>query len=51
VEFIDELHNILASWQGAIMIGGDLNLSRCPFDKSNGRINLKFVDCFNDWGE
>jgi hypothetical protein len=30
VEFIDELHNILASWQGAIMIGGDFNLSRCP---------------------
>jgi endonuclease/exonuclease/phosphatase (EEP) superfamily protein YafD len=27
-EFIDELHMILDSWQGPILIGGDFNLSR-----------------------
>jgi hypothetical protein len=49
VEFIDELHSILTSWQGPMLIGGDFNLCRYATDKSNGRINKKIVDCFNDW--
>jgi hypothetical protein len=31
------------------MIGGDFNLNRFPSDKSNGMINLKFANCFNNW--
>jgi hypothetical protein len=31
------------------MIGGDFNLNRFPSDKSNGTINLKFANYFNDW--
>jgi hypothetical protein len=49
VAFIDELHNIMASWQGPWLIGGDFNLSRFPSDKNTRRINQKFVDYFNDW--
>jgi hypothetical protein len=49
VEFIYELHLIMAAWQGPVMIGGGFNLSRFISDKSNGRINQKWVDCFNDW--
>jgi endonuclease/exonuclease/phosphatase family metal-dependent hydrolase len=29
--------------------GGDFNLARFVSDKSNGRINQKFADCFNGW--
>jgi hypothetical protein len=47
--FIDELHKILASWQGPWFIGGDFNLSRFPSDKSTGRINQNLAYCFNDW--
>jgi hypothetical protein len=49
VEFIDELHSIMSSWQGPILIGGDFNLCRDAYDKSNGMINQKIVDCHNDW--
>jgi endonuclease/exonuclease/phosphatase (EEP) superfamily protein YafD len=49
VEFIDELHSIMAAWQGPILFGGDFNLCRSSVDKNNGRINKKIVDCFNDW--
>jgi hypothetical protein len=49
MEFINELHLVLSSWQGPTLVGGDFNLSRFPSDKSNGRINLKRADCFNDW--
>jgi hypothetical protein len=48
VEFIDELHLVMAAWKGPVMIGGDFNLSRFVSDKSNGRINKKWADCFND---
>jgi hypothetical protein len=49
MEFIDELHLVLSSWQGPIVIRGDFNLSRFVYEKSNGRINQKWADCFNDW--
>jgi hypothetical protein len=32
-----------------MLIGGDFNLCRYAADKSNGRINKKIADCFNDW--
>jgi hypothetical protein len=49
VGFIDELHSIVTSWQGPMPIGGDFNLCRYAADKSNGRINKKFANCFNNW--
>jgi hypothetical protein len=53
-EFIDELHSIMSGWQGPILFGGDFNLCRIATDKSNSRINKKYVYCFNDginkWG-
>jgi hypothetical protein len=48
-QFIDELHSVLAVWQGPMVIGGYFILSRFVTDKSNGRINQKYVDYFNDW--
>jgi endonuclease/exonuclease/phosphatase (EEP) superfamily protein YafD len=48
IEFIDELHSIMATWQGPILVGGDFNLCRVATDKNNRRINQKIVDCFND---
>jgi hypothetical protein len=44
VEFTDELHSIMSSWQDPILVGGDFNLSRFISDKSNGRINQKFAN-------
>jgi hypothetical protein len=35
IEFLDELHDILARWSDPIMIGGDFNLSRFSSYKSN----------------
>jgi hypothetical protein len=49
IEFIDELQNVMSSWQGPLVIGGDFNLSRFLTDKSNGRIVQKYADSFNDW--
>jgi hypothetical protein len=40
-EFIDELHQIMHSWQGPILLGGDFNLVRNSREKSNGVINQK----------
>jgi hypothetical protein len=48
-KFIKELHLVLAGWQGPILVGGDFNLNIFCSDKSNGKINQKFADCFNDW--
>jgi hypothetical protein len=31
------------------LVGGDFNLSRFTSDKNNGKINLRYADCFNDW--
>jgi hypothetical protein len=48
-DFIVELHSILGKWQGPTLIGGDFNLVRFASDKSNGRINEKWANAFNDW--
>lgn len=47
--FIDQLHSVMCSWQGPVMLGGDFNLVRNPADKSNSLVNFKWVDLFNDW--
>jgi hypothetical protein len=47
-DFIDELHLVFSSWQGPTLIGGHFNLSIFSSDKRHGRINQKWVDCFND---
>jgi hypothetical protein len=48
-DFIDELHSIMEKWQGPTLIGGDFNLVRFVSDKSNGVINHRWADSFNDW--
>jgi hypothetical protein len=48
-EFIDELHQIMHSWQGPILLGGDFNLVRNSREKSNGVINQRWTDAFNNW--
>jgi hypothetical protein len=48
-EFIDELYLVLSKWQGPTIVGGDFNLYRFALDKSNGRINQKMADHFNDF--
>lgn len=47
--FIDELHKVMGAWQGPVMIGGDFNLVRSVMDKSNGVVNFRWVDLFNEW--
>lgn len=48
-EFIDELHSLLNNWDGPTLIGGDFNLVASAKEKSNGVINHKWVDSFQDW--
>jgi hypothetical protein len=47
--FINELHNIYASWNGPTLVGGDFNLIRESCEKSTGNINQHWADLFNDW--
>jgi hypothetical protein len=47
--FLDELHEVMSSWQGPIVVGGDFNLVRDSQDKSNGVINHRWANAFNDW--
>lgn len=49
IEFIDELRKVMSSWHGPIIFGGDFNFSRFASDRSNGNINQKWANCFNDW--
>jgi hypothetical protein len=39
----------MSSWQGPIVVGGDFNLVRDSQDKSNGVINHRWANAFNDW--
>jgi hypothetical protein len=48
-KFLDELHHIMHSWQGPILLGGDFNLVRSIMEKSNRSISHKWADTFNDW--
>jgi exonuclease III/plasmid maintenance system killer protein len=47
--FVDELHKVMGSWTGPILLGGDFNLVRSRLDKNNGQVNFRWVDLFNDW--
>jgi hypothetical protein len=47
--FLDEWYTVLASWREPTIIGGDFNLVRFTSDKSNGFINHRWADAFNDW--
>jgi hypothetical protein len=53
-DFLDELESVMISWQGPILIRGDFNLVRFISDKSNGVINHRWEDSFNNlidkWG-
>ena len=49
LEFINELHNVLLSWSGPILVGGDFNLVRSREEKSSGVVNQQWVNLFNDW--
>ena len=39
--FIKELHSIMESWQGPVILGGDFNLILFASDKNNARINYR----------
>jgi hypothetical protein len=49
LDFINELHNVLASWNGPTLVGGDFNLIRESCEKNTGNINQRWADLFNDW--
>ena len=47
--FIDEIHNMLESWNGPTLIGGDFNIAMFQYEKNNGIINQRWVDALNNW--
>ena len=49
LDFINELHNLLAGWSGPTVVGGDFNLVRDSSEKSTGNISQKWANLFNDW--
>jgi mannosylglycoprotein endo-beta-mannosidase len=49
--FISELHSLFVNFHGHTIIGGDFNLVRFHSDKSNGVIDHRWSDKFNDWVE
>jgi predicted metallo-beta-lactamase superfamily hydrolase len=49
LEFINELHNIMACWNGPTLIGGDFNLIRERGEKNTRNINQHWANLFNDW--
>jgi hypothetical protein len=49
LEFINELHNIMPSWNGPTLVGGDFNLIREKKEKNTGNINQHWANLFNDW--
>ena len=51
LEFINELHNLLASWSATTLVGGDFNLVRSSHDKSKGNIDQRWANKFNAWIE
>jgi hypothetical protein len=47
--FVDELYDFCRKTNIPIIIGGDFNLVRYQKDKSNGCVDFKWCDRFNDW--
>jgi hypothetical protein len=48
-DFISELHELFLNWDGPIIIGGKFNHVRAQSDKSNGNVDFRWIDRFNDW--
>jgi hypothetical protein len=48
LEFINELHNVCASWNGPTLVGGDFNLIRESKEKNTGKLNQHWANLFND---
>jgi hypothetical protein len=48
-KFIDELYAIFMNKNELVLLGGDFNLVRFQEDKSNGLVDFKWCDRFNDW--
>jgi hypothetical protein len=49
LDFINELHNVVACWSGPTLVGGDFNLIRDRGEKNIGNINQHWANLFNDW--
>ena len=49
MDFINELHSILAGGGGPTLVSGDFNLIREASEKSSGAINQHWAYLFNDW--
>jgi len=48
-DFIQELYDLVGNWDGPTLIGGDFNLVANRNEKSNGVVNQKWVDSFQEW--
>jgi exonuclease III len=48
-EFTDEFHSLFDNWDGPILIGDDFNVVRFRAEKSNGVIDHRWSDGFNDY--
>lgn len=48
LEFLTELENLLANWDGPTVLGGDFNITIIAKEKSNGQINKKWANSFQD---
>jgi hypothetical protein len=48
LEFLEELDSVLGRWQGSTLLGGDFNLVRSQREKSNGIVNFRHMEAFND---
>lgn len=49
LEFISELHQLFINCKVPTLIGGDFNLVRYQKDKSNGIVDFKWCEKFNEW--
>jgi hypothetical protein len=49
LDFINELHNVYACWNGPTLIGGDFNLIRERCEKNTSNINQHWANLFNEW--
>jgi hypothetical protein len=49
IDFVNELHRVMALWQGPTLVGGDFSMVRSYKEKSNGAINFAHANLFNNW--
>ena len=54
LDFLAELESLLVNWDGPTVLGGDFNITITAKEKSNGQINERWTDSFQDlinkWG-